>query len=595
MEHQESSIQLTAPEKIPVILTGHALQSLRDSGYSLPEALGEVIDNSIEANANKIDVLFEESQSKSGKRHIHRITIIDDGNGMELDTLQRYPQLGYSTRYMRTDTIGKYGVGAKLAALNYGQRLDVWSRTAVDLPWYHVEFDLEQALEQEKKGETVAIEPPDTQPLPEDIMAHVPNTSGTIVIWSKVDRLEEGKKAPDAQALKADVQHELARMFRYFLNGGICITVDGKELLPHDPLYLMKETWADREIQKYYKRLRKRQVDKGKSEESLPLPEEEKQHFPATKIRESVIEVGSSKCKLTVTLYPKEVIRKRLMSGDEFAKTIRLPDNEGAISFVRLNREINYTNVPRMFPRGVENPDRFIGIEVSFSPELDSYFGVRNVKRGVEPYDELRTQIRNLLKSIIPEARNKLEEIWGKVSRESKESYGEHRPVLEGAKEANRTLPKSRVKTPVSDQEKEQMLDDLARDVVGEDKEKQEEYRESIKDLPFVVESVDFPGTLLIDTQHIDGKVIIRVNTRHRFYREMWEPLRSIATALPGSISGDEAAKAARRSIEALTLLIIAYGKAESMDENPREHFTELRNHWGTFTDSLMGKVKDVI
>ena len=176
---------------------------------------------------------------------------------------------------------------------------------------------------------------------------------------------------------------------------------------------------------------------------------------------------------------------------------------------------------------------------------------------------------------------------------------GEHYPLLEAAKEANRTMPKSRVKVPVDSSQKERIIEDLARDALpGNDEEKQEErqqYCESIKDLPFIVESVDFPGNLLIDTQHIDGQVIIRINTRHRFYREMWEPLRSIATALPESISNDEAAKAARRSIEALTLLIIAYGKAESMDENPREHFSELRNDWGKFTDSLMGKVKDVI
>jgi len=581
-------------DKIPVVLTGRALQSLRDSGYSLSAALGEVIDNSLEANANNITLHFEESQAKSGKKHIHRITVIDDGDGMDIQTLQRYPQVGYSTRYMRTDTIGKYGVGAKLAALNYGQRLDVWSRTKQDSPWYHVWFDLEEALKQEQNGEPVEIDFPNTQPLPEDISAYIPNGSGTVVVWSKVDRLEEGRKAPDAQALKAEVQHELARMFRYFLSDGISITIKDNQLLPHDPLYLMEGTWADQELSKYYARLR-RGDSKNAKEVSLPLPPPSQKSFTAKRIAREVIKVGNSSCTLTVTLYPKEVVRKRGMGGDDLAKKLRLPDNAGAISFVRLNREINYTNVPRMFPRGVREPDRFIGIEVSFSPELDSYFGVRNVKRGVEPYDELRTQIRELLNKHITEARNLLNDIWGQVSQESNEGLGEHQPILEAAKDANRTLPKSRVKTSVSEEEKENILADLAKDVVGDNQEKQEEYQEAIKNLPFVLESVDFPGNLLIDTQHIDGQVIIRLNTRHRFYREMWEPLRSIATAMPGSISGDEAAKAARRSIEALTLLIIAYGKAESMDENPREHFTDLRSDWGKFTDSLMGKIKDVI
>ena len=61
----------------------------------------------------------------------------------------------------------------------------------------------------------------------------------------------------------------------------------------------------------------------------------------------------------------------QLKSGDEFAHRLRVPENKGRISFLRLDREINYNNVPRIFPRGVEDSDRYIGIEVSFTPELD--------------------------------------------------------------------------------------------------------------------------------------------------------------------------------------------------------------------------------
>jgi hypothetical protein len=297
--------QIELNEKIPVVLTAHALQSLRDSGYSLPAALGEVIDNSLEANANNIILQFEESQAKSGKRHIHCITVIDDGDGMDIQTLHRYPQVGYSTRYMRTDTIGKYGVGAKLAAFNYGQRLDVWSRTTQDSSWYHVWFDLGEALNQEQKGELVGIDFPDTQPLPQNISTYIPNNSGTIVVWSKVDRLEEGRKAPDAQALKAEVQHELARMFRYFLNDGISIAIEDTQLLPHDPLYLMEGTWANQELSKYYARLRRREGKNGR-EDSLPLPPLSQKSFTAKRIAKEVIKVGNSSCTLTVTLYPKE-------------------------------------------------------------------------------------------------------------------------------------------------------------------------------------------------------------------------------------------------------------------------------------------------
>jgi hypothetical protein len=263
-----------------------------------------------------------------------------------------------------------------------------------------------------------------------------------------------------------------------------------------------------------------------------------------------------------------------------------------------LNREVSYTNVPKIFPRGVEEPDRFIGIEVSFSPALDDYFGIRNVKRGVEPHGELREKIRTILKKHLDTARKQIDEIWGEAHRHDTSTDGEHASVVDAVKEADRTMPKGRAKGVEDEKEKQQILDDLAADVVGpgEDKQKEREaYLEKIKALPFVVESVDFPGTHFVDIQHLPGQVLIRLNTRHRFYREMWEPVREIASLEPGVVSGADAVKAARRTIEALSLLLIAYGKAESMHESPQEQYGELRSFWGHFLDSLMSKVKGVV
>lgn len=98
-----------------------------------------------------------------------------------------------------------------------------------------------------------------------------------------------------------------------------------------------------------------------------------------------------------------------------------------------------------------------------------------------------------------------------------------------------------------------------------------------------------------MDVQHVGGKVIIRLNTRHRFYREMWEPLSGIAHANAASVSPEQAIKTSRRAIEALTLLLIAYGRAEAMHEDPHEQYEQLRDYWGMFLDSLLGKVKDVL
>lgn len=567
--------------RIPVVLTGQALRSLRDAGYSLAAAIGEVVDNSLEAKANTIRIRLDESQDRKGKKHVHRISVVDDGTGMDIDVLHHYPQIGYSTRYMSPSTIGKYGVGAKLAALNYSERLDVWSRTSGDGPWMHVYFDLNEAEDAAITGEDAGIEEPTQRPVPDELVERLPAGSGTLVVWSTVDRLEEGRHAQDANTLRVEIEKELSRMFRYFLDGGIAILVNDTELLPHDPLFLMEGTWADQVLSKHYRR------------KDIEPKFEPKDHYAPTVIADEDLRFGGKEVRLRVTVYPPEVVRRRGQGGDQLAEQLRVPDNLGALSFVRLDREINYTNVPKILPRGVLDYDRFIGIEVGFSPELDEYMGVRYVKRGVEPHGDLRNLLRTQLAKWIPQARETIQRLWGEASRSAKEARGEHSPILDAVKKADRTLPKGKSEGPGREQE-QKILDQLAKDTGHEKPDEKAEYLKKIAELPFVVETVDFPGMSFIDIQHLSHQIIVRLNLRHPFYQELWQPIRAIADAPPGSVSGDEATRTARRTMEALTLLIIAYAKAESMDVDPAR-FMELRDDWGKYLRSLMGKVKDVL
>jgi hypothetical protein len=574
----------TARGGIPVFLAGRALQSLRDSGYDLPAALGEVIDNSLEANANHIAIQMDEGTDEQGKHRVHRISFVDDGAGMSEDVLHHYPQIGYSSRYMRTDTIGKFGVGAKLAALNYGMRLDVWSRTKATDPWRHVFFDLGMALKAEEDNLPIEIAEPDDTSVPDELRYLLPENAGTLVVWSEVDRLEHGRRAKDFDTLRLDVEKELSRIFRVFINNGIEISVNGRRLLAHDPLMLMHDTWAEEVLTEYY--------TKGDGKTSIYKPDP--LDFTAEELMRDEITVAGHKAWITVTLYPQAILRGRYMGGDNLAKKLRVDDNKGAISFMRMDREISYTNVPRIFPKAVDDPHRFIGIEVSFSPALDDYFGVRNVKRGAEPHDELKDKIKAKLAIAIPEAQKRIDEYWGKASRKSKEHVGEHGTIAEAAAEANKTMPKGRVVE--DDADPEQALADLVTDVLGDaPKEDKEAYVEKVKDLPFIIESVDFPGKQFIDIQHVGGKVIIRINTRHRFYREAWQPLKEIAESTPGARYERDVVRTAQRTIETLTLLLIAYGKAESMHPTPHDQYSDLRDSWGMFLDSLMTKVKDVL
>nr|MBF0129426.1 ATP-binding protein [Alphaproteobacteria bacterium] len=392
--------QSNGSTRLPMILTGQALMSLRDSGFDLPTALAEVVDNSIEARASKIQIRLDKSESQ-GKKHVHRIIIGDDGAGMDTDLLHHYLQIGYSTRYMSKNTIGKYGVGAKLAALNFGKRIDVWSRDNPQGAWQHVFFDLAKAMAEEgATGVFTGIEAPTLESVPADIAELAPSGSGTVVVWSDVDRLEDGRVAADFDSLLVDLKKELSRIFREFLDGGIGIEVNGTKLLPHDPLFLMHGTWAEKIL------LKEPRAKDGHPSKDAPVTE-------AMVIADEEVKVKGSVARLRVTLYPECITRKRGLGGDKLAEKLRVPDNEGQISFMRMRREIAYTNVPRILPSGVQNPDRFIGIEVSFDPTLDDFFGVRNVKRGVEPHGELRDKIRELLPKYMPQARKTIDERRG--------------------------------------------------------------------------------------------------------------------------------------------------------------------------------------
>lgn len=564
-------------QRLPVIQTGQALVSLRDSGYSLPTALAEVVDNSIEARANRIQIRLEETVER-GRKNVHRIAVSDDGEGMDVETLHHYLVIGYSSRWMHHDTIGKYGVGAKLAALNFGRRIDVWSRQSADAPWLHVHFDLDEALreEQHEGAGAVGIDAPQIADIPDDFGALLPEGAGTLVVWSKVDRLEQGRVTATFDELLVDVQKELSRIFREFIDGGIKIDVNDKALLPHDPLFLMKGTWAEEALRK----------EPRNDDKVVPV-------YQAQTIADEPIKVRGSIVHLRITLYPKTVTRSRGQGGDKLANKLRVPENQGALSFMRMKREIAYSNVPRILPSGALDPDRFIGIEVSFSPELDDLFGVRNVKRGVEPHGELRDKIRERLARYIPQARNMLQERWGIESVKHKAEAGEHSPINEALKEADKTMPKSRAPQ-ISEGEAQQELERLAKDT-GHDssKEEKQRYIERIQDLPIVLESVDIPGKQFIDVQTINNQVIIRLNTRHRFYREIWTPLSEIGGSEAGSVSGADAVRSARRAVEGLSLMVAAYGKAISLMDEPHQ-YDDLTGYWGQFIDTLMGKVKNI-
>jgi hypothetical protein len=90
-------------------------------------ALSEIIDNSIQADATKIEILLLEKLSKTGKREslVNEIVIADNGTGMDKATLETSLRFGGGTRHGAKKGLGKFGMGLPNSSASQCPRFEV--------------------------------------------------------------------------------------------------------------------------------------------------------------------------------------------------------------------------------------------------------------------------------------------------------------------------------------------------------------------------------------------------------------------------------------------------------------------------------------
>lgn len=88
-------------------------------GYSLSEAIADLVDNSIDAEATQILVRFVRTDEK-----IARVLIVDNGKGMKDEVLSEAMRFG-SKSAKPANALGKYGFGLKSASLSQARIVTV--------------------------------------------------------------------------------------------------------------------------------------------------------------------------------------------------------------------------------------------------------------------------------------------------------------------------------------------------------------------------------------------------------------------------------------------------------------------------------------
>jgi hypothetical protein len=552
-----------------------ALKSMRDSGFDLTAAAGEPIDNAIEAGASIIRVLtkFDESRGR-----IEEMAFADNGRGIDSKVLAPVLSMGYSTRYDQRRSLGRFGVGLKLAGLSLGTRIEVYTKTHNDTAIYCSHIDLTQI----GAGEQLQIEATPARPIsdwPQEYMHAMRNAqdgpfqSGTLVVFGQIDRLTSGGTYGTGLHEKiSELRNFIARAYRRFLDQGLVIELDAKPISLFDPLFLLDNP---RIIKRYG-------------------PEEVR----GTVVDEADIEIADGhSIHVTVTLAPEEFRPKEGAGGGKDSKgrdigDFRIDDSAGKISMLRNDREINYDIVPRLLPAGVDKVDRYIGIEVAFPAELDEYFQVRNVKRGAVPVNKLREELRRWLDRPVRAARKQIRGYWNEVKTRERATSEDHTEATEAAARAEKTAPGGKAGQDLSPEDVDQAIRDLLKDLgldSGEDTDEQEaRIREQIERKPIVLVDGDWPGKELFEIVHLNGKAIVKVNHRHPFIRDVYDPLKKVATDGVDQIEPEELIDLARKVELAIDVLFLAYAKAENMHPNPDTQYDSLRSYWGQFTHSYL-------
>ena len=214
--------------------TPHAaalIEGLRDIGYSLETAIADIIDNSITAAARRIQILTETFSDEP------YIAIIDDGDGMTEDELVAAMRPGSRNPLATRDEpdLGRFGLGLKSASFSQCRRLTVVSRRSGDTS--AAVWDLDDVAE---RNEWAVQLPDDVSGIPGVDQL---GSSGTLVLWQKLDRLTGGyshnaaKRAEVINQRIAETERHLRLVFHRFMEETkpLRILLNDRLLMPLDP------------------------------------------------------------------------------------------------------------------------------------------------------------------------------------------------------------------------------------------------------------------------------------------------------------------------------------------------------------------------
>lgn len=173
------------------------VESLRDTGYSLVTSIADIVDNSIAANATKIQLNLEMEIDGNLKLYI-----ADNGDGMsEVEIINA---LKYGSKKRESPkSLGKFGMGLKTASTSFCRSLTVISKKNAITSTR--QLDLDQIVKEDK---WFLLKPQ----IDENDLYYLNNVaeqSGTLIIWDKIDRMV---RSHDNHPARKQIEHYISNL-----------------------------------------------------------------------------------------------------------------------------------------------------------------------------------------------------------------------------------------------------------------------------------------------------------------------------------------------------------------------------------------------
>lgn len=211
------------------------METARSFGnYDLALSLADLVDNSISADANEIDIVVKFDQENSV------IKILDNGKGMsstELYEAMRMASQNPKNERTKND-MGRFGLGLKTASFAQASVLTVLTRKAGNLSG--AEWDLDNI-------ENWQMRVFDETEIQSQIGSIEAGPNFTLIIWSKLNRLLENfsMTEDDFNQIILDACDQLSLIYHRYLNGEVPnidkklkISINGRLLEPQDPFLI---------------------------------------------------------------------------------------------------------------------------------------------------------------------------------------------------------------------------------------------------------------------------------------------------------------------------------------------------------------------